>query len=153
VLVARYAAAMLQARASALCLALLVACNSPQAQHPKRMGDTIRYRLLLRNNPVSPGDASRCFAECQPAATPKQYVECLELCPGFEKTPGEYCSNTDIPPEAACLTVRKIPAKTEPPPGLVVLAIIGEVALVVGAASLCNISNTQCGWQAVPPPR
>ena len=34
---------------------------------------------------------------------------------------------------------------------VVVLAIVGEVALVVGAASLCSISSTQCGM-ALPPP-
>jgi hypothetical protein len=142
-------------RLLAFCLVLLVGCSSTPAKHPKKRWDTIRYRLLLRNNPVSPGDASRCFSECQPAATPKQYVECLELCPGFEKTPGEYCSNTDVPPEAACLTVRKIPAKSEPPPGLVVLAVIGQMALVVGAVSLCNISSSQCGYPLppMPPPK
>jgi hypothetical protein len=116
------------------------------------MRDVIRYRLPLRNNSVSSRDAARCFAECQPAATPRQYVECLELCPGFEKTPGAYCESTDVPPEAACFTVRKVPAKVEPPPGLVVLGVIAGVALVVGAASLCNISSTQCGLQ-MPPPR
>lgn len=134
-----------------MCLVLLLGCNSSPAQHPQRSGDTIRYRLLLRNNPVSSRDASRCYSECQPAATPKQYVECLELCPGFEKTPGEYCSNTDVPPEAACLTVRKVPKKTEPSPGVVVLAVVGEVALVVGVASLCSISSNQCGMQMPPP--
>ena len=138
------------------CLALLVACSNAPAKHPKkRVGETIRYRLQLRNNPVSPHEASRCFSECQPAATPKQYVECLELCPGFEKTPGEYCGNTERPPESVCFTVTKIPAKSEPPPGLVVLAIIGEIALVVGAVSLCNVSSSQCGYPLppMPPPK
>ena len=62
------------------------------------------------------------------------------------------CESTETPPEAACLTVRRIKIKNEPPPGLIVLAIIGEMALVVGAASLCNISNTQCGINQIPPP-
>jgi hypothetical protein len=46
--------------------------------------------------------------------------------------------------------VRTVSAKKELPPGLVVLAIVGEVALVVGAVSLCSISSSQCGLQ-VPP--
>jgi hypothetical protein len=132
-------------------LVLLLGCNSVPAKLPKRDGDTIRYRLLLRENPVSPTDAAHCFAACQSAETPKKYVECLSACPGFETTAGEYCSNTDIPPEAACLTVHKVSAKKELPPGLVVLVIIGEVALVVGTASLCSMSKTQCGWQLPPP--
>jgi hypothetical protein len=129
----------------------LLGCNSVPAKHPpKHDGETIRYRLLLRENPVSPPDALHCYSGCQSAATPKDYVECLSACPGFETTPGEYCSNTEVPPEAACLTVRKIKIGKEPPPGLVVLAIIGEVALVVGASSLCSLSSTQCGL-LVPP--
>ncbi len=135
----------------ALLLVLLVACNNVKATHPQKEGHTIRYRLLLRGNPVSSSEAAHCFVGCQSTTTPNAYVDCLSACPGFEKTPGEYCSNTDVPPEAACLTVREISAKTEPPPGLVVLAIVGEIALVVGAASLCSISSTQCGLQLPPP--
>lgn len=143
---------MRQARAWAvLSIGLMLGCNSTPAKTAKRGGETIRYRLLLRDNPVSPSDALHCFAGCQSAETPKAYVECLKACPGFEATPGEYCSNTEVPPVAACLTVRQIPANTEPPPGLVVLAIVGEVALVVGAASLCNISSSQCGLPLPPP--
>ena len=137
----------------ALSVALLVGCNNVKAKSPQRLTDTIRYRLPLRDNPVSSREASRCFAECQPAPSPKQYIECLELCPGFEKTPGEVCEETDRPPESACFTVRKIPFKTEPPPGLVVLAVVGQVALVVGAVSLCNVSSTQCRVQNFPPPK
>ena len=131
-------------------MAVLFGCSSTPAKHPRMTGDVIRYRLPLRNNAVSSGDASRCFAGCQPAPTPKEYVECLQKCPGFEETPGEYCSNTDVPPEAACVTVHKIPAKSEPSPGMVVLAVVGEVALVVGAASLCSLSATRCGLYAPP---
>jgi hypothetical protein len=109
------------------------------------LGQTVRYRLLIRDNPVSPTDAAHCFSACQAAATPQAYVDCLSACPGFETTAGEYCSKTEVPPEAACLTVQKIPAKSEIPPGVIVLAIIGEVALVVGAASLCKASNSRCG--------
>lgn len=131
-------------------LCLLLGCNSVPAKAPKRDGNTIRYRLLLRDNPVSPGDASRCYGACQSAATPKDYVECLSACPGFETTPGEYCSRTEVPPVAACLTVRKIPAAKEVPPGLVVLAVVGQFALVVGAVALCNASSSQCGIPVVP---
>lgn len=138
----------------AWCVALMVAlgCSNVKVQAPKKTGETIRYRLLLRDNPVSPRDALHCFAGCQSAKTPNAYVDCLSQCPGFETTPDEYCSNVEVPPVAACLTVHKIPAKTEPPPGMVVLAIIADVALVVGAASLCSISSSQCGW-AMPPPK
>lgn len=131
-------------------IGVLLGCNSVPAKPPKRP-DTVRYRLLLRENPVSPQDASHCFAQCQSAATPKAYVECLSECPGFETTDGEYCSKTEVPPVAACLTVRKVPAGKETPPGMVVLAVIGQVALVVGAASLCSISSSQCGMQLPPP--
>ncbi len=131
----------------------MLGCNKVPPKPPKRPGSTIRYRLLLRDNPVSPRDAMHCYAACQSATTPNQYVDCLAACPGFESTPDEYCSNSVVPPEAACLTVRKIPAKSEIPPGMVVLAIIGEIALVVGLASVCaNSSSTQCGG-TFPPPR
>lgn len=137
-------------RAFAWAIVALVGCNSVPPKPPKREGDTIRYRLLLRENPVSPQAASHCYADCQSHTSPKKYVECLSQCPGFELTPGEYCSKTEVPPVAACLTVRKIPAKSEPPPGLVVLAIVGDVALVVGAVTLCGLSSSQCGT-LVPP--
>jgi hypothetical protein len=138
-------------RVVALGLVVLVGCNDVKVKRPQRSGETIRYRLLLRENRVSPSEASRCFAACQSAATPKSYVDCLTQCPGFESTPGEYCSNTEVPPVAACLTVRQIPATREPPAGLVVLAVVGQMALVVGAASLCSLSNSNCGLY--PPPR
>ena len=145
--------AMRFGRVLAVGLVVVLGCNSVPAKPPKRPGNTIRYRLLLRGNPVSPRDALHCYAGCQSAATPNQYVDCLAACPGFESTPGEYCSNSEVPPEAACLTVRKIPAKAEVPPGMVVLAVVGEIALIVGVASLCvNSSATQCGAM-LPPPR
>ena len=138
-----------------LLVGVMFGCNNATVKHPQKTSNVIRYRLLLRNNPVSSRDASRCFAECQPASTPKEYIQCLQLCPGFEETPGEVCSNTDKPPEAACFDVRKVPAKTEPSPGMIVLAVVGEVALVVGAVSLCQVSNTQCSYPLppLPPPK
>ena len=132
----------------------MIGCNSAPAKHPSFDPDVIRYRLLLRDNPVSSTDAAHCFVACQSSETPNAYVDCLSTCPGFDKTPGVKCEATETPPEAACLTVRKVKMKNnEPPPGMVVLAIIGEIALVVGAASLCNISSTQCGIQQFPPPK
>jgi hypothetical protein len=114
----------------------------------------IRYRLKLRHNPVDPGAAFRCYGTCQDAPSPKEYVECLSACPGFEKTPGMACDSMETPPEAACLTVRKVPLSKEPEPGLVVLAVVGQVALVVGAASVCKASNSRCQTPpfGVPPP-
>lgn len=108
-----------------------------------------RYRLLLRDNPVNPGDAFRCYGSCQEARTPKDYVDCLSQCPGFEVTPDEYCSHTEVPPVAACLTVRRLPRKEKVDPGLVVLAVVGSFLLVVSAGALCNSARSQCG--AYPP--
>src|SRR5512133_820017 len=104
--------------------------------------DVVRYRLLLRENPVDPGEAFRCHGSCQSESTPTGYWECLGTCPGFDITPNEYCSKYEVPPVAACLTVRRIPTTKEPDPGLVVLAVIGSFMLVVGAATLCSASRT-----------
>jgi hypothetical protein len=112
--------------------------------------DTVRYRLLLRDNPVDPGEAFRCHGHCQTEGSPQGYLECLEKCPGFDITPNEYCSKYEVPPVAACLTVRRIPKTQEPDPGLVVLAVVGSFLLVVGAASLCNSSRSQCGYGRYP---
>ena len=139
-------------QAFSLWLVVLMGCNNPSAKHPPRDMDTVRYRLLIRENPVSPGDAAHCFVGCQSTTTPKAYIECLQECPGFEKTPGEYCRSDEVPPQTACLTVKRIPAKSEPPPGYVVLAIIGEIALIVAAVSLCNAASKPCGVYQYPPP-
>jgi hypothetical protein len=143
--------AMWSRRGAGLLLVGLLGCNSVPAKAPPKRDDTIRYRLLLRDNAVSPRDALHCYSGCQSTRTPKQYVECLSQCPGWEETDGEYCSKSEVPPVAACLTVRKVSAKKEPPPGMVVLTVIGEIALVVGAASLCSVSSSQCGMQLPPP--
>jgi hypothetical protein len=109
-----------------------------------------RYRLLLRDNPVNAGDAFRCYGSCQESRTPSDYVDCLSKCPGFEVTPDEYCSHTEVPPVAACLTVRKLPKREKVDPGLVVLAVVGSFLLVVSAGALCSSSRSQCG--TYPPP-
>jgi hypothetical protein len=114
--------------------------------------DTTRYRLLLRENPVDPSDAMHCYAACQPQPSPRGYLDCLRACPGFEITPQEYCAPDEVPPVAACFTARKIPAKTEPPPGMVVLEVIGTFAIVIAATSLCSSSAGRCGYDTFPPP-
>lgn len=119
--------------------------------HP-RDPNTVRYRLRLRENPVDPGEAFRCYSACQPQATPRGYLDCLTACPGFEITPQEYCAPDEVPPAAACFTVRKIPAGTEPPPGLIVLAVVGSFLLVIAASTLCASSTSQCGYANIPPP-
>src|SRR6185295_17687488 len=110
--------------AGALSLTLAVpACKSQKSAKygHARDPDTTRYRLLLRENPVDPGEAMRCFAACQPQESPRAYLDCLRACPGFEVTPEEYCAPDEVPPVAACFTARKVPVKAEPPPGMVVL--------------------------------
>lgn len=145
-------------RALAALLVATVACSGRGVNSPSTTGlnvspNAIRYRLKLRKNPVDPGAAFRCFGACQGAAAPKEYVECLSACPGFEKTPGMECAPSETPPEAACVTVHKVPKATEPDPGLVVLAVVGEVMLVVGAAAVCkaSTSGSGCGAQMPPP--
>src|SRR5262245_43169844 len=74
---------MRPARAVALWLGALMGCSgaSPALRPPpKRAGETIRYRLLIRDNPVSPTDAAHCFSACQSATTPNAYVDCLSAC-------------------------------------------------------------------------
>jgi len=145
-------------RALALLVVSCMACSGKGASSAASGGGTssdpnaIRYRLKLRHNPVDPGEAFRCYGRCQKVVDGKAYVECLSSCPGFEKTVGLSCDAQEIPPEAACLTVRKVPLNKEPDPGLVVLGVVGGVALVVGLASICNLSSSHCDPD-YPPPR
>ena len=137
-------------------LSLLLGLPSCNAQKKAKYGhlrdpDTTRYRLLLRENPVDPSEAMHCYAACQPQVSPRGYLQCLMACPGAEVTPQEYCAPDEVPPVAACFTARKIPAKTEPPPGLVVLEVVGMFLVVIAAESLCASSATQCGYNTVPP--
>jgi hypothetical protein len=139
-----------------LTLATAVACTSTPARSQRVAGgfvippdpalNSMRYRLLLRENPVDPGEAFRCYGSCQPQTTPRGYLECLSACPGFEITDHEYCSKDDVPPFAACVSVRKIPVKEEVPAGLMVLAVVGGFVLAVAAQSLCTSSQNQCGY-------
>jgi hypothetical protein len=140
----------------ALSLVLCLACSGNRygrtgSSAQAVQGDVVRYRLLLRHNPVDTGEAFRCYGECQPQTTPKGYLDCLAACPGFEITDGIACNRFDVPPEAACFTVRRVPRTTEPDPGLIVLAVLGSVLLVVAASSLCASSNSQCYGGLRPP--
>lgn len=155
-------------RAAASLLVLALGCsgikppqkaNSPWAQRTawaRRTappGELMSYRLPLRDNPVDAGGAFRCYGHCQDRESPKAYVDCLSECPGFEVDQGIACDEHDVPPVAACLTVRKIPLTKEVDKTLVVIAIIGSYLLVVGAASVCSISHSQCGsFYTYPPP-
>lgn len=145
---------VLGSRWIALGLAGVLACSSstPKPASAGNESGVVRYRLELRNNPVSAGDAFRCYGGCQSASSPQAYLDCLAACPGFEVTPGVRCSKEEVPPVAACLTVRKIPRQEPVPAGAVVLATVGAFLLVVGAASLCAASSSQCGYVSVPPP-
>lgn len=148
-------------RGTALLVVLALACSSagtsrrgnPAFAKPKpRPGEVASYRLPLRDNPVDAGEAFRCYGHCQEQQSPKEYLACLSACPGFAVTPGEACDEHDVPPVAACLTVRKIPNTEQLDTGLVVVGVIGSFLLVVGAASLCAASHSQCGYGYYPPP-
>ena|SRR5688572_1538188 len=138
------------------CLALSSSCSG--GRHPAADADDLtdpgaaRYRLPLRHNAVDPGQAFRCYGQCQSQASPVGYMQCLSECPGFEVTQGVRCADTEVPPIAACFTVRQLPAKSEPSAGWVVLAIIANVALVVTLASVCASSQSQCGYGYYYPP-
>jgi hypothetical protein len=115
--------------------------------------DVVRYRLLLRGNPVDPGEAFRCYGRCQAERTPTGYLACLGECPGFDVTPGAYCAKNEVPPVAACLVVRKVRNPSdELPTGLVVLGVVGTIALVVSVDTLCSSSPSMCGYYSYPPP-
>jgi hypothetical protein len=114
--------------------------------------DVARYRLPLRYNPVDPGSAFRCYGQCQAETSPNGYLKCLAGCPGFEITQGHRCADDEVPPIAACFTVRQIPKQSEPSPGWVVLAVIANVALIVTLASVCASSASQCGYGYYYPP-
>ncbi len=111
-----------------------------------------RYRLPLRDNPVDKGQAFRCYGQCQAQASPQGYLQCLAECPGFEVTQGMRCAQDEVPPVAACFTVRQAPKGSEPTPGWVVLAVVANVMLMVTLASVCASSSSQCGYGYLPPP-
>lgn len=108
------------------------------------MPGVVRYRLPLRKNPIDPGLALHCYADCQPRTTAEDYIRCLEDCPGFETTAGVACSAEEVPPIAACFTARQVPPASEPERGTIVIGVVAGFALVVALASVCASSSTQC---------
>jgi hypothetical protein len=108
----------------------------------------VRYRLPLRHNSVDAGQALRCYADCQSKQTPPEYLECLKACPGFETTPGSACEPNEVPPLAACFTARQLEPSSEPQPGSVVIGVLSGFTFVVGLASVCASSETQCSEEA-----
>jgi hypothetical protein len=133
-----------------------LACSGAQASGATA-GDlddpgVARYRLPLRYNAVDPGQAFRCYGQCQSEPSPTGYLQCLARCPGFEITEGRRCADNEVPPLAACVNVRQIPKQSEPSAGWVVLAVIANVALIVTLASVCASSSSQCGYGYNYPP-
>lgn len=139
----------------ALVLVVMAGCgNKPSPGVPRRDPEVVRYRLLLRENPVDSAEAFRCYGACQEHDTPTGYVRCLEECPGFDITPGITCAGHEVPPAAACFTARKVSADDEIPPGYIVLSVMASVAVVVALASVCNstASPNSCGYYGYPLP-
>jgi hypothetical protein len=108
--------------------------------------EVTRYRLLLSENTIDPGGAFRCYGACQRQEAPEDYLRCLSECPGFEQTPGIACAPSEVPPLAACFTARPVPVGSEPKTGAVVIAVIANVALVVGLASICASQTEPCSY-------
>lgn len=136
-----------------LAAALLAAClgcggSQPAAAAPSvANGESqIRFRLLLSSNPVDPGAAFRCHAACQERETPDAYLECLSECPGFERTPGIGCAPDEVPPVAACFTARPAPLGSEPRKGSVIVAVIGDIPVLVGVAAVCASQTEPCSY-------
>lgn len=134
-----------------LALSQSLACASspatgavPLASPAGAIAGVVRYRLPLRNNPIDPGLALHCYADCQPRTTPEDYMSCLEACPGFETTSGVACGAQEVPPIAACFTARQVPPASEPEAGTVVIGVVAGFSVVVALASVCASSNTQC---------
>jgi hypothetical protein len=113
---------------------------------PGAAGEVTRFRLLLSDNPVNPGDAFRCHGQCQARDTPEGYLQCLSECPGFEQTPGATCAPNEVPPLAACFTARPAPVGSEPRAGSVVVAVVADIPLVVGVAAVCASQTEPCGY-------
>jgi hypothetical protein len=115
----------------------------PQSQSTVPM-EVTRLRLPLSQNPVDPGAALRCYAQCQEQDTPQGYLECLADCPGFETTPGVACAPNEVPPLAACFTARSAVLRSEPKTSSVVVAVIGDIPFMVGVAAVCASQTEPC---------
>jgi hypothetical protein len=148
----RTVAAMLMAAELGGCAGSNSGAAAPASGASPQPGLT-RYRLLLRNNPVSPAQALHCYADCQPQPAPEEYLRCLQECPGFETTPGVGCLPEELPPIAACFTAREASPASGQDTEDVVIATVAGVALVVELSSVCaSSSSTQCSLGGVPPP-
>lgn len=144
---------MLHRPVDAIALALLatgLGCSSshraPATSAAGAASEVTRFRLLLSDNPVNPGEAFRCHGRCQERDTPEGYLQCLSECPGFEQTPGVACAPNEIPPLAACFTARPAPVGSEPRAGSVVVAVIADIPLVVGVSAVCASQTEPCGY-------
>jgi hypothetical protein len=115
--------------------------------------NVVRYRLPLRENPVDPQEAFRCYGACQPEETPTGYLSCLRECPGFDTTHGLMCADYEIPPHAACFTARKLDPDEEVPPGWVVVATLLQTAIIVSLVSVCAAGNNSSCNSYVPAPQ
>jgi hypothetical protein len=139
-----------EARTLTLALVASLGCGGGSqpaaAPGPARDAGVTRYRLLLRDNPVDPGQAFRCYGACQQQGTPEAYLQCLAECPGFEETTGVACAPNEVPPVAACFTARPVAVGSEPRKDSVVIAVIANVALVVGLASVCASQTEPCSY-------
>jgi hypothetical protein len=156
-------------RCISLLLSLSLGCASaytpkPQAAHHARPHkaartahagslDVVSYRLPLRDNPIDPGKAARCYGSCQALLKPPAYLDCMAACPGFEVSNGDVCDAGEVPPVTWCLTARKLPPGEKVEPGFVVLGIIAGVALVVSTAAMCASYGSPGGCGGYPPPR
>ncbi len=113
--------------------------------------DVVRFRLPLRENPIDPAAAFRCYGSCQPEETPTSYLACLKECPAFDTTHGITCADYEVPPYAACLTARKLRPNEELEPGWVIVGAIAGLAIIVSLASLCSSANgSNCGSWGYP---
>lgn len=135
----------------ALALLFAITCSCSSARGPNAAGSShqagvVRYRLQLRENPVDPAQAFRCYGRCQSRPSPGEYMQCLSECPGFDTTRGAACEDYEVPPIAACFTARTIPRHDEVEPGYIVIAVIAQMAIIVSLASLCASSSSQCGY-------
>jgi len=138
-----------------LMLTLSLSCGGARkgaSKPPKYDLNVARYRLLIRENPIDPGEAFRCYGACQDLTQPDTYLECLSKCPAFEVTKGVACAPYELPPETACITARRLPAKQEIDPAYKVVAVIAGVALIVALGFPCT-SSTSCGAYYYAAPR
>jgi hypothetical protein len=131
-------------------LAVSLGCSGqrPAASAPRVVAPAgvTRYRLLLSENPVDPGAALQCYADCQEQVTPEGYLACLGKCPGYEETPGLACTPNEVPPLAVCFTARPAPVGSEPRAGAVVVKVVGDISLLVGVSSVCASHTEPCSY-------